>query len=180
MRGVSRVVPGAPGGYEQGEDQCGNFREARPRAIGGPVRDAETAGLAGLFPIIILFFTSSALVPVTTMPGWLQAFAKVNPITVITDALRALCLGGPTVRPAAEAVTWLIGLLAVTVPATIARYRHTASTQPRRAGDEQAALAPLLAGSPAVVSSPVLLLRPPRSSWWRSRLLVLPTHRNGG
>jgi len=112
------------------------------------VRDAETAGLAGLFPIIILFFTSSALVPVTTMPGWLQAFAKVNPITVITDALRALCLGGPTVRPAAEAVTWLIGLLAVTVPATIARYRHTASTQPRRAGDEQAALAPLLAGSP--------------------------------
>jgi ABC-2 type transport system permease protein/oleandomycin transport system permease protein len=62
------------------------------------------------------------------MPGWLQAFAKANPITVITDALRALCLGGPTTRPVAEAAAWLIGLLAVTVPATIARYRHATST----------------------------------------------------
>jgi ABC-2 type transport system permease protein/oleandomycin transport system permease protein len=96
--------------------------------LGIVVRDAETAGLAGLFPIIILFFTSSALVPLATMPGWLQAFAKANPITVITNALRTLCLGGPTVRPAAEAAAWLIALLAVTVPATIARYRHATST----------------------------------------------------
>jgi ABC transporter DrrB family efflux protein len=96
--------------------------------LGIVVRDAETAGLAGLFPIIILFFTSSALVPVATMPGWLQAFAKANPITVITDALRALCLDGPAARPAAEAAAWLIGLLAVTVPAAIARYRHATST----------------------------------------------------
>ena len=96
--------------------------------LGLTVRDPESAGLAGLFPIIILFFTSSTLVPVATMPGWLQAFAKANPITVITDALRALCLGGPTIRPAAEAAAWLIGLLAVTVPATIARYRHATST----------------------------------------------------
>ncbi len=43
-------------------------------------------------------FTSSALVPVTTMPGWLQAFARANPVTVITGALRALTLGGPTAR----------------------------------------------------------------------------------
>ena len=96
--------------------------------LGLTVRDPESAGLAGLFPIIILFFTSSTLVPVATMPGWLQAFAKANPITVITDALRALCLGGPAARPVAEAAAWLIGLLAVTVPATIARYRHATST----------------------------------------------------
>ena len=96
--------------------------------LGLAVRDPESAGLAGLFPVIILFFTSSALVPVATMPGWLQAFAKANPITVITGALRALCLGGPTTRPALEAVAWLAGLLAVTIPAAIARYRHATST----------------------------------------------------
>jgi ABC-2 type transport system permease protein/oleandomycin transport system permease protein len=96
--------------------------------LGLAVRDPESAGLAGLFPIIILFFTSSTLVPVATMPGWLQAFAKANPITVITGALRALCLGGPTIRPAAEAAAWLIGLLAVTIPAAIASYRHASST----------------------------------------------------
>jgi ABC-2 type transport system permease protein/oleandomycin transport system permease protein len=96
--------------------------------LGLAVRDPESAGLAGLFPVIILFFTSSALVPVATMPGWLQAFARANPVTVITGALRALCLGGPTARPAAQAVTWLAGLLAVTIPAAVARYRHAAST----------------------------------------------------
>jgi ABC transporter DrrB family efflux protein len=92
------------------------------------LRDPESAGLAGLFPVIILFFTSSTLVPVATMPGWLQAFAKANPITVVTGALRALCLGGPTTRPAVEATAWLLGSLAVTIPAAIARYRHATST----------------------------------------------------
>ena len=96
--------------------------------LGLAVRDPESAGLAGLFPVIILFFTSSALVPVATMPGWLQAFAKANPITVITGVLRALCLGGPTTRPALQAAAWLLGLLAVTIPAAVASYRHATST----------------------------------------------------
>jgi ABC transporter DrrB family efflux protein len=92
--------------------------------LGIVVRDGETAGLAGLFPVIILTFTSSALVPVATMPGWLQAFAKINPITVMVDALRALCLGGPTARPAGEALAWIGGLLLITAPLAISRYRH--------------------------------------------------------
>jgi ABC transporter DrrB family efflux protein len=95
--------------------------------LGLAVRDAETAGLAGLFPVVILFFTSSVLVPVATMPGWLQAFARANPVTVITSALRALCLGGPTTRPVAEAAVWLAGLLAVAIPSAVARYRHATS-----------------------------------------------------
>ena len=96
--------------------------------LGLAVHDPESAGLAGLFPVIILFFTSSALVPVATMPGWLQAFAKANPITVITGALRALCLGGPTIRPAIEAAAWIAVLLALTVPAAITAYRHATGT----------------------------------------------------
>jgi ABC-2 type transport system permease protein/oleandomycin transport system permease protein len=96
--------------------------------LGLAVRDPESAGLAGIFPIVILFFTSSVLVPVATMPGWLQAFAKANPITVITSALRALCLGGPTTRPVIQATLWLAALLAITIPAAISRYRHATST----------------------------------------------------
>jgi ABC transporter DrrB family efflux protein len=96
--------------------------------LGLAVRDPESAGLAGLFPVIILFFTSSTLVPVATMPGWLQAFAKANPITVLTSALRVLCLGGPTTRPVIEAAAWLTGLLAVTIPAATIRYRHAAGS----------------------------------------------------
>jgi ABC-type polysaccharide/polyol phosphate export permease len=86
--------------------------------LGLAVRDPESAGLAGIFPVLILFFT----------PGWLQAFAKANPITVITDALRALCLGGPTTRPLIEATIWLAALLAITIPVAIGRYRRATST----------------------------------------------------
>lgn len=95
--------------------------------LGLLVRDAESAGLAGLLAVIPLIFTSSTFVPVATMPGWLQAFAKVNPITVTVDALRALCLGGPTAASVWHAVAWISGLLAVTVPLAVTRYRRTAT-----------------------------------------------------
>jgi ABC transporter DrrB family efflux protein len=92
--------------------------------LGLLVRNPEAAGLAGLFPIIILTFASSTLVPVATMPGWLQAFARANPVTDMAGALRALCLGGPTARPVFETLAWLAGILAVTIPVAISRYRH--------------------------------------------------------
>jgi ABC-type polysaccharide/polyol phosphate export permease len=69
-------------------------------------------------------FTSSTLVPVATMPGWLQAFANVNPVTAFVDALRALCLGGPTATPVLQALAWIGAILLATVPAAILRYRH--------------------------------------------------------
>jgi ABC transporter DrrB family efflux protein len=91
------------------------------------VRDAESAGLAGLFPVVILVFTSSTLVPVATMPGWLQAFAAHQPVTATVDALRALCLGGPTTRPVLEALAWIAALLALAVPLAVTRYHHATS-----------------------------------------------------
>ncbi len=96
--------------------------------VGLLVRDPESAGIGGLLVAIPLIFTSSTFVPVATFPGWLQAFAKVNPITVTVDALRVLCLGGPTATKVWHAALWLGGLLAITVPAAVARYRHTTAS----------------------------------------------------
>jgi ABC-2 type transport system permease protein/oleandomycin transport system permease protein len=96
--------------------------------LGLVVRDAESAGLAGLLPVIVLVFASSAFVPVATMPGWLQAFAEVNPITVTVDALRALSLGGPTATYVWPALAWIGALLAITMPAAVTSYRRTTST----------------------------------------------------
>lgn len=39
-----------------------------------------------------LLFGSNALFPTKQMPDWLQAFAKINPITYVTDATRQLIL----------------------------------------------------------------------------------------
>jgi len=92
--------------------------------IGLLVRDPEAAGTGGLLATIPLIFTSSTFVPIATFPGWLQAFAKVNPITVTVDALRVLCLGGPTLHPLMRALTAIAVLLLATIPAAIARCRR--------------------------------------------------------
>ena len=39
---------------------------------------------------------SAAFVPVATMPGWLQGFARNQPVSQVIGAARALVLGGPT------------------------------------------------------------------------------------
>ncbi|WP_284742448.1 ABC transporter permease [Amycolatopsis sp. RTGN1] len=55
-----------------------------------------------MFP---LMFTSSAYMPVETMPGWLRVVAKVNPVTYAVDTTRALALGVPAgAAPAIAAV----------------------------------------------------------------------------
>ena len=94
--------------------------------IGLSVRDVESAQAAGFVWVFPLVFASSAFVPVATMPGWLQAFAEINPVTIAVNALRALTLGGPTVRPVLEALAWIAGILLVFVPLAVNRYRRAA------------------------------------------------------
>jgi len=43
-----------------------------------------------------LFFASSAIYPISMMPGWLQVVAHVNPLTYQVDALRGLMVQGAT------------------------------------------------------------------------------------
>ena len=43
-----------------------------------------------------LFFTSSALYPISVMPGWLQPISRINPLTYEVDALRSLLIGSST------------------------------------------------------------------------------------
>ena len=79
-----------------------------------------------------LTFVSSAYVPVNSMPGWLQAFANHQPITVMVDAVRALCLGdaaqsvlghsaGHYIVPA---LLWTVALVAVFGSIAVARFRR--------------------------------------------------------
>jgi ABC-2 type transport system permease protein len=41
-----------------------------------------------------LFFASNAIYPLSMMPGWLQAVARVNPLTYAVDAMRGLMVIG--------------------------------------------------------------------------------------
>lgn len=71
-----------------------------------------------------LQFGSSVFVPVGTMPGWLEAFTDVNPLTHVADASRGLMLGeGPVAGPAMWTIIWAVGLTAVTAPIAINKFR---------------------------------------------------------
>jgi len=41
-----------------------------------------------------LFFASSAIYPLNIMPGWIQPFARINPLTYVVEALRGLLATG--------------------------------------------------------------------------------------
>ncbi|MCA1711390.1 MAG: ABC transporter permease [Actinobacteria bacterium] len=91
--------------------------------IGLSVKSVETANLAGFVWLFPLTFASSAFAPVSTMPGWLQAFAKATPVTPTVDAVRALVNGGPTARPLLISVCWLVAITAVFSTLAVRKYR---------------------------------------------------------
>jgi ABC-2 type transport system permease protein len=62
-------------------------------SIAGIVLKRERLMGIGQAIMMPLFFASSALYPVSLMPGWLQAVSHVNPLTYEVEALRGLLLG---------------------------------------------------------------------------------------
>jgi ABC-2 type transport system permease protein/oleandomycin transport system permease protein len=94
--------------------------------VGLAVGNAEAAQAAA-FPIMApLVFASSAFVPLSRQPGWLQVFSAHQPVTITVNAVRALCLGGPTLHPTIEAFAWAAGIVAVFAPLAVSRYRKVA------------------------------------------------------
>jgi len=99
--------------------------------IGLLVRSVEAAQSGGFIWMFPLTFASSAFVPVSSMPSWLQVFARHNPVSVLSDALRGLFHVNPALTTAdtrwalIQSVVWIVALLAVFVPLAVFRYRHT-------------------------------------------------------
>jgi oleandomycin transport system permease protein len=88
------------------------------------VRDEKMVStVAFLLPFPLVFGTSMAA-PAETMPGWLQAWAEVNPVSHAIDASRGLLLGGPVTEPAAMTLLWAGIVLAVLGPLAAWAYRR--------------------------------------------------------
>jgi oleandomycin transport system permease protein len=81
----------------------------------------QVFGFTAMFPIV---FASGLLVPIATMPGWLQAFAKANPMTLLAAACRGLMVGGPVAVQAGESMLWALGILVVFAPLAVRAYRR--------------------------------------------------------
>jgi ABC-2 type transport system permease protein len=72
-----------------------------------------------LFP---LTFASNVFVDPETMPGWVQAFVDVNPITLLTSAARGLMHGDVDASATMWVLVWSAALVAVFAPLTMRLY----------------------------------------------------------
>ena len=99
--------------------------------IGVIARSADTAG-AFSFVAMFLPYISSAFVPVDTMPGWLQGFARYQPTTPVIETVRGLLVpgtpgavaGSELGSTAALAVAWTVGIAIVFAALAARGYRR--------------------------------------------------------
>ena len=95
--------------------------------IGLRTKSAETVfGLGGLLTFPLLFM-SSALVPTSLMPTWMQFVSDVNPITYAVNAVRALMLTGFDWGTILEAFGVIALIAVVTLGATLYLFRKVVS-----------------------------------------------------
>jgi ABC-2 type transport system permease protein len=80
-----------------------------------------TIGFTFMFPLI---FASNIMVDPKTMPGWLRAFVEVNPVSLMTSAMRGLMGGTATVEQVGVALIAPITLTVLLAPVTVWLYRR--------------------------------------------------------
>jgi len=78
------------------------------------------AGFMALFPLV---FLSNIFVEPSTLPGWLEAFVNVNPISHLTTAVRGLMAGHWKADEIAIVLGTAAALTAVFAPLTVRLYR---------------------------------------------------------
>ena len=86
----------------------------------------EPRSVQGLSATIMLplTFASSVFVPTATMPGWLQAFASVNPVSRTADAVRALLDGTPAGSASVLSLVVSAVVVVIFAPLAVALYRR--------------------------------------------------------
>ncbi|MQS11981.1 ABC transporter permease [Streptomyces kaniharaensis] len=92
--------------------------------LGMSLGSAQAVQGVSMLVLMPLQFGSSIFAPTDTMPGWLQAFTKVNPLSALADAARALLNGqGAVAHPVMVVLIWSVVTTAIFAPLAVARFR---------------------------------------------------------
>ncbi|MGH7912964.1 MAG: ABC transporter permease [Candidatus Dormibacteraceae bacterium] len=81
----------------------------------------QTLSMVIIFP---LTFGSSVFVPTQTFPGWLEAWAKISPMSAVANLTRGLMVGGAVATPALETFLWGVGVICIFAPLSAWAYRR--------------------------------------------------------
>jgi ABC-2 type transport system permease protein/oleandomycin transport system permease protein len=92
-------------------------------AIAAKIRQPDMVGMLSMFWLFPLMLASTAFSPAETMPGWLQPFVKSQPISVASDAVRALANGTPAGADISLTAGWVAILLIIFMPLSLRLYR---------------------------------------------------------
>jgi len=84
--------------------------------VGRSAQAVQGYSLMVMFP---LTFLSNAFVPVDTLPAWLQAFTKINPVTYIVTALRDLANTGTVTAEVGWALVGCLAVIAIFAPLSV-------------------------------------------------------------
>ena len=87
--------------------------------IGRSAQGVQGISLMVMFP---LTFLSNAFVPTDTMPGWLGAFANINPVSHVISAIRDLANDGAVTAQVGWAVLGLAAVVAIFAPLAVRSY----------------------------------------------------------
>ncbi|MGW3460276.1 ABC transporter permease [Streptomyces olivaceoviridis] len=91
--------------------------------VGMTMRSAQAAQAVTGLVSAPLQFGSSIFAPVSTMPDWLVSFTRVNPLSALADACRALINDKPAGNAVLVVLAWSFCLTAVCAPLAIAQFR---------------------------------------------------------
>jgi oleandomycin transport system permease protein len=92
--------------------------------LGTWLRESGAVQGIGFLVMFPLTFGSNMFVPTATLPGWLQAWVKINPVTHLTDAVRGLLVTGPVAAPVGWSILTGGIVLAIFAPLAVRTYRR--------------------------------------------------------
>ncbi|WP_069110236.1 ABC transporter permease [Jiangella alba] len=97
--------------------------------VGVVAKDPEKVQLFGFTALFPVTFVSNVFAPTSTMPGWLQPIVENNPVTILSNACRALMVGDDTIgtewhvasatTPAVQSLIWAAAIAAVFAPLSV-------------------------------------------------------------
>jgi len=92
--------------------------------IGTIARSARAVQGMSMMILFPLTFLSNAFVPVTSLPGWLAAFVKINPVSHLVSATRGLANQGIVNSEAGWTLLAGLVVIAVFAPLSVRSYRR--------------------------------------------------------
>jgi daunorubicin/doxorubicin transport system permease protein len=92
--------------------------------IGTLARSAQSVQGVSLMILFPLTFLSNAYVPVGTLPGWLQSFVQVNPVSHIVAAVRSLANHGAVNAEVGWAFLACLLVIGIFAPLSVRAYKR--------------------------------------------------------